>query len=181
MGTQIAASVANKGAVAHHFASRTQVLLIGNMHRVGDALRRACAPGDYHLSLEADAQAGLAQASRTAYDLIVVDLLFLTRGVALCWELRAGGVRAPILLLAITGSAAEVIAGLDAGADDCIAGAVADEEVRARAAGILRRRGPRAQAGAAGPVAGADTSADAEAAGARGRLEPRGEGARCRA
>ena len=149
MGTQIAGPTTSSSTAAPPIASHTHVLLIGNMHRVGDALRRACAPGEYRLSLEPDAQAGLLQASRGNHDLIVVDLLFLARGVAACRDLRAGGVRAPILLLAMTGSGAEVIAGLDAGADDCIAGSVADEEVRARAAGLLRRRGPRAQLGSA--------------------------------
>ena len=149
MGTQIAGPTTSRSTAAPPIASRTHVLLIGNMHRVGDALRRACAPSEYRLSLEPDAQAGLLQATQGDHDLIVVDLLFLTRGVALCRDLRAGTVRTPILLLAITGSGAEVIAGLDAGADDCIAGSVADEEARARAAGLPRRRGPRARQGSA--------------------------------
>ena len=132
-------------------ASRTHVLLIGNLHRVGDALCRACAPSGYRLSLVQDPRAGLIQARRAGHCLIVLDVFDLAQGVALCRDLRHGGVRAPILLLAVSGNAGEVIAGLNAGADDCIVGAVGDEEVQARAAGLLRRaHGMRLPAGIAG-------------------------------
>jgi len=181
MGTQTAAPTTNRSTSTHPVASRAHVLLIGNMHRVGDALRRACAPGDSHLSLEADAQAGLIQAARGRHDLIVVDLLFLARGVALCHDLRAGGVRAPILLLAVTGSGAEVIAGLDAGADDCIAGSVADEEVRARATGLLRRRGPREPLRSAGEQLRAGGNTEVGGNGRGTALGSSADGRRCRA
>lgn len=72
-------------------ASRTHVLLIGNLHRVGDALCRACAPGVYRLSLVQDPRAGLIQARRAGHRLIVLDVFDLAQGVALYRNLRHGG------------------------------------------------------------------------------------------
>lgn len=154
MVTPVAQHTPAQRTTVRRGTSPTHVLLIGNLHRVGDALCQACAPGEYRLCLEQDPQAGRLQALGASHNLIVLDVLDLAAGVALCRDLRHSGVRAPILLLAASGTREEVIAGLDAGADDCVVGLVGDEEVRARAGGLLRRgremRMPVATAGSGG-------------------------------
>ncbi|MBS1676735.1 MAG: response regulator transcription factor [Actinobacteria bacterium] len=78
------------------------------------------------------------------YDAIVLDRRLPDgEGGRLCDEWRSAGVEAPILMLTALDATAEVVAGLEAGADDYLTKPFATEELIARLRSLLRRRPTR--------------------------------------
>ncbi len=78
------------------------------------------------------------------YDLVVLDLMLPGRdGVALCRNIRASGVRLPVLMLTAKDTVRDRVTGLDVGADDYLIKPFSFEELAARVRALLRR--PREQ------------------------------------
>jgi len=92
----------------------------------------------YSVAAVPDAAATCAREIDTAYDLIILALP-RALGRVTCRTMRASGVSSPILLVSDGGGVDDIVAGLDAGADDCLLGPVADEELRARLSALARR------------------------------------------
>jgi DNA-binding response OmpR family regulator len=93
------------------------------------------------VTLGADARRAV---DRGAYDLIILGTsLSDSTGLQLCSELRKAGPDLRILLLTARDAAAERVAGLDAGADDCVGQPFAVEELLARVQALGRRLQPR--------------------------------------
>jgi DNA-binding response OmpR family regulator len=77
-----------------------------------------------------------------AYDLLVLDVALPSLGgLETCRRLRAAGVGALIVFYGTSRSVDDVVAALDAGADDLLHNAIAPEEARARLLALLRRKG----------------------------------------
>lgn len=73
------------------------------------------------------------------YSLIVVDVtLPKLDGVSFCRQLRQPGYRMSILLLMARNASINMVMGLDAGADDCIAKPFDPQELTARVRALLR-------------------------------------------
>lgn len=89
-----------------------------------------------HVSTATEA---LHAADRTNYHLVVLDLGLPDRdGLEVCRELRAAS-GVPILVLTARASEADVVVGLDAGADDYVAKPFRLAELTARLRALLRR------------------------------------------
>ncbi len=74
------------------------------------------------------------------YDLIVLDVnIPRLDGLSLCRQLRGSGVSTPILMLTAQADDADVITGLDAGADDYVTKPFEVSQVLARIRALLRR------------------------------------------
>ncbi|MBW4468092.1 MAG: response regulator [Pegethrix bostrychoides GSE-TBD4-15B] len=87
-----------------------------------------------------DGAVGLELATRWPYDLIMLDLLLPTlSGLQLCRQLRVTGCQTPILMLTTQDANQDVIAGLDAGADDYLVKSCASDQLLARVRALLRR------------------------------------------
>jgi two-component system alkaline phosphatase synthesis response regulator PhoP len=96
-----------------------------------------------------DGEAGLASASASAHDVIVLDVMLpKMNGFDVCRELRRRGVQTPILMLTARGQVVDKVVGLKLGADDYLTKPFEAIELVARLE-ALRRRG-------AAPAAGAD-------------------------
>lgn len=94
----------------------------------------------YSVDVAADGQAGLDLATSYQYDLILIDWQIpILDGVSLCRQLRSWRLQKPILLLTARSSNADIIAGLDAGADDYIAKPPDIPQLLARIRALLRR------------------------------------------
>lgn len=86
----------------------------------------------------AEARANLGEAS---YDLIVLDMMLPDGlGIDLCRELRLAGDHTPVLFLTAKGAPDDVVAGLDAGADDYVTKPFVLQELLTRVAAMLRRQ-----------------------------------------
>ncbi len=101
-------------------------------------LLKACR---YTVDVAAEGKLGLGLALEWDYDLIVMDVMLPGMdGVSLCRQLRSQGCQAPILLLTSKKDVADVVAGLDAGADDYVVKPYELATLMARVRALLRRR-----------------------------------------
>ncbi|WP_224087214.1 response regulator [Nostoc sp. MS1] len=94
----------------------------------------------YTVELATDGQNGLTLATLSDFDLILLDLLIpKVDGINLCRQLRAQGIQKPILLLTAKDQSADIVRGLDAGADDYVTKPYDISELLARIRALLRR------------------------------------------
>lgn len=96
----------------------------------------------YAVDVVTDGEAGLEMARQWPYDLILLDIMLpKLNGIEVCRQLRAEACQTPILMLTTRGASEDVIAGLDAGADDYVVKACEPEQLMARVRALLRRSG----------------------------------------
>ena len=96
----------------------------------------------YAVDAIADGATGFDLASRWPYDLLIVDwLLPNLDGLEVCRRLRALGSRTPILMLTVKATSEDIVAGLDAGADDYLTKTCDAPQLLARVRALLRRSG----------------------------------------
>lgn len=103
--------------------------------------------GGFQVEVAADGEQGLAAATGTPPDLILLDLnLPGVDGVEVCRLLRARPETSAVPIIMVTARAAEreTIAGLDVGADDYVTKPFSLKEVLARVRAVLRRTGHEA-------------------------------------
>jgi DNA-binding response OmpR family regulator len=119
-----------------------KILLIEDNILLSTALVELLCANNYTTHLAKDGQTGLDLAMSSEYDLVVLDwLLPKLDGISLCRQLRSLGYRKPILLLTAKNSNADIVAGLDAGADDYVIKPYNPEALLARIRSLLRRSG----------------------------------------
>lgn len=96
----------------------------------------------YRVSNQYDGEAGLEDALRNRYAVVVVDVM-LPRldGLSLCKELRQAHRDQPIILISARGSDLDKITGLEFGADDYVAKPFSPAELEARIRALRRRAG----------------------------------------
>jgi DNA-binding response OmpR family regulator len=119
-----------------------KILLVEDDALTSAALAQMLACHDYETDIASNGQIGLDLAMEIDYDLILLDLLIpKLDGISLCRQLRAQGYRKSILLLTAKDTKADIIAGLDAGADDYVIKPYDPEALLARIRALLRRNG----------------------------------------
>jgi DNA-binding response OmpR family regulator/HPt (histidine-containing phosphotransfer) domain-containing protein len=104
--------------------------------------RLAATLSSHHYAVDAveDGAMGLEMAMQWPYDLLIVDwLLPSMNGPEVCRQLRQRGNRTPILMLTVRDTNADIVAGLDAGADDYLAKSSDPSQLLARVRALLRR------------------------------------------
>lgn len=88
----------------------------------------------------ADGQAALDALASRSFDLIILDLMIpKIQGLDVLKRLRAEGNMVPVLVLTALGAESDIVAGLEAGADDYVTKPFGIRELVARAGGLLRR------------------------------------------
>ncbi|MHC3473238.1 response regulator transcription factor [Streptomyces sp. 7R007] len=152
------------------------MLLAEDDRAIRHALERALTLEGYQVTAVADGVEALAQAHRSAPDVLLLDVMMPgIDGLQVCRVLRAEGDRTPILMLTALVETADRIAGLDAGADDYVVKPFDVEEVFARLRALLRRtssdHGPLADVPKEPPAAATDRQI--EAAGLRMDVQAR--------
>ena len=94
----------------------------------------------YDVEVAGDGETGVDRASRSRFDVILLDVMLPGRdGFQVCRELRRGGVQTPIILLTARTQDAEKVLGLELGADDYVTKPFSPMELRARIKAVLRR------------------------------------------
>ena len=87
-----------------------------------------------------DAEAALDQGLAAPFDVMVLDVMLPDRsGVDLARDLRARGCATPLLMLTARDTQADVVAGLDSGADDYLTKPFAFDVLLARLRALARR------------------------------------------
>lgn len=119
-----------------------KILLVEDDRYTCEMLSTFLSAHHYAVDAIADGLAGLDLATQWEYDLILLDFMLPTlNGIEVCRRLRAQGCQTPILMLTVKDSNDDVIAGLDAGADDYMAKSCATSQLLARVRALLRRSG----------------------------------------
>ena len=95
---------------------------------------------DYKVETACDGQSGLAAALADPPDLLLLDIMLPRKnGYEICRALRAKGLQMPIIMLTAKGQEADIIRGLELGADDYVTKPFSIRELLARARAFLRR------------------------------------------
>jgi two-component system alkaline phosphatase synthesis response regulator PhoP len=94
----------------------------------------------YSVDLVTDGAAAAEKGLQGQYDLILLDVMLPKKdGFTICRELRAAGVRAPIVMLTARGQEVDKVVGLELGADDYVTKPFSRRELQARVKAALRR------------------------------------------
>jgi two-component system OmpR family response regulator/two-component system copper resistance phosphate regulon response regulator CusR len=121
-------------------ATSLEILVVEDDELLGKALRRGLEEAGHRCSWVKSGQRGLERAISQQCDAVVLDLMLPDLGgLELLAQLRAAGVRTPVIVLTALGSVEERVAGLEVGADDYLVKPFAFPELLARLAAITRR------------------------------------------
>jgi len=94
----------------------------------------------YEVEVARDGQAGLDAALETRFEDILLDVMLPKKdGFSVCRELRARGVRTPILMLTARSQEEDTVKGLQLGADDYVVKPYRPHELLARVQALMRR------------------------------------------
>ena len=117
-----------------------KLLVVEDDRVTGRSLQRGFKESGHECVWVKDGRQGAEQAVSQQFDAVILDLLLPEKpGLAVLGEIRAKGLRTPVLLLTALGSVAERVAGLRAGADDYVVKPFAFAELAARLDAIRRR------------------------------------------
>jgi diguanylate cyclase (GGDEF)-like protein len=123
----------------HHFLTM-KILLVEDDPSIGELLSTILVDHRYTVDLAIDGSTGLEMGLLWNYDLFVLDVQIPNLdGISLCRQLRLSGNTAPILLLTVQNSTADITSGLDAGADDYVTKPFDPLQLLARIRALLRR------------------------------------------
>ena len=117
----------------------------------------------YDVDTAPDGLSGLGQAGRTAYDLIILDLMLPGMdGIEVCRRIRERPPYVPIMMLTSRSSETDRVVGLEVGADDYVTKPFSIRELLARVKAIFRRaeQTGRAVTPAAGRIEAGDLTID---------------------
>ncbi len=108
----------------------------------------------YVVGVGRDGEEGFNRASAEPWDLILLDgMLPKKSGFDVCRDLRAKGVRTPVLMLTARGQVSDRVVGLKLGADDYLVKPFDMSELLARIEARLRRDGPAGEPASVAPAA----------------------------
>lgn len=117
-----------------------RVLVIEDDRRLADVLRRSLCEHGCIVDIVHDGLTGEAEALAGDYDSIILDLMLPGQdGITVATNVRACGNTTPILMLTARDTVTEIVAGLDAGADDYVTKPFELAELEARLRSISRR------------------------------------------
>ena len=119
-----------------------RILIVEDERRMAEVLRRGLAEEGHAVDVAGTGLEGLALATSESFDVIVLDVMLPgLGGLDVTRRLRGAHVRTPILMLTARDTSADVVAGLDAGADDYLVKPFSFDVLLARVR-ALGRRGP---------------------------------------
>jgi two-component system OmpR family response regulator/two-component system copper resistance phosphate regulon response regulator CusR len=121
-----------------------ELLIVEDEPVIGKALRQGFREAGHDCVWAKDGDKGWELARSQQFDAIILDLMLPgKRGLDIVHDLRAEGIRTPVVLLTALGSIEERVAGLSAGADDYLVKPFAFAELMARIEAVCRRSGMR--------------------------------------
>lgn len=121
-----------------------KILIIEDDRAIVEALKEGLEDESYAVDVAYDGAEGLRTALADEHDVIIIDVMMpQMNGYEVCRELRQAGRASPVLMLTAKSQDRDVVAGLDAGADDYLAKPFSFEVLLARIRALLRRPGDK--------------------------------------
>jgi DNA-binding response OmpR family regulator len=119
---------------------KNRILIIEDNADLAQLLAMHLRDLSYDVDTAPDGPSGLAQAGRSAYDLIILDLMLPGMdGIEVCRRIRERPPYIPIVMLTSRSSETDRVVGLEVGADDYITKPFSIRELLARVKAIFRR------------------------------------------
>jgi two-component system, OmpR family, response regulator MtrA len=120
-------------------------LLVEDDARIREALSLALADEDIEVTPAVSGEQALELAREQPTDVVLLDLMLPgVDGLTVCRTLRDRG-ELPIIIITARSDTRDVIAGLEAGADDYVTKPLVAGELAARVRALLRRRAPQGE------------------------------------
>jgi DNA-binding response OmpR family regulator len=117
------------------------ILIVEDEPAMANLLRQGLEEQNHTVALARDGEQALAAAQLSAFDAIVLDIMIpKVDGIGVTKRLRAAKCAIPILMLTARDATADIVRGLDAGADDYLVKPFAFGVLLARLRAISRRR-----------------------------------------
>lgn len=121
-----------------------KILIVEDDLKLSALIARGLREEGHVVESEQDGAAGEAAVRNGDYDVLLVDVMLPKKdGLSMVRDLRAGGTTTPIVVMTARDAAADVVAGLDAGADDYLRKPFDFSELEARLRSVTRRSGAR--------------------------------------
>lgn len=118
-----------------------RILLVEDEERLSEALAYILKKNRYAVDTALDGISGQDQAETGIYDVIILDRMLPGReGISILRNIRAQGIKTPVLMLTAKDTIADRVEGLDAGADDYLIKPFSTEELLARVRALGRRQ-----------------------------------------
>jgi DNA-binding response OmpR family regulator len=123
------------------------ILIVDDEPTLRESLTRSFRREGHATLAVADGRAAIDRATTDRFDVVVLDVALGAGpdGYEVCRTLRDRRNTVPIIMLTALDSEADVVLGLEAGADDYVAKPVGLAELRSRIRAVLRRAAPRPQ------------------------------------
>lgn len=117
-----------------------RILVIEDEKKTAAFLGKGLREAGFAVDVAHDGESGLERARANKFDLLIVDIMLPEKdGWEVVSELKADGVRTPILFLTARDSVRDRVKGLELGADDYLVKPFAFSELLARVRSVLRR------------------------------------------
>lgn len=117
-----------------------KILIVEDEKKVASFIKRGLEDENYQVTVSHDGIDGFKRASSGEFDLVILDCMLPKKdGIAILNELRELGNQIPVLMLTAKADTADVVSGLDAGADDYLVKPFAFAELQARVRALIRR------------------------------------------
>jgi DNA-binding response OmpR family regulator len=117
-----------------------QVLVVEDERRMSELLKRTLSEEGHQVVLARDGREGFELARSSPFDVIVLDVMLPgIDGFTIARRLRESRNQTPILMLTARDAAADIVRGLDCGADDYLAKPFSIDVLLARLRAVSRR------------------------------------------
>src|ERR1700683_4252786 len=117
-----------------------QVLVVEDERRMADLLEKTLGEEGHHVVVARDGREGFEIARASPFDVIVLDVMLPGMdGVAVARKLREERNQTPVLMLTARDTSADIVNGLDSGADDYLTKPFSIDILLARLRAVSRR------------------------------------------
>jgi DNA-binding response OmpR family regulator len=117
-----------------------QILVVEDERRMAELLERTLSEEGHQVVVARDGREGFEAARCAPFDVIVLDMMLPGMdGLAVARRLRERGNQTPVLMLTARDTAADIVNGLDSGADDYLTKPFSLEILLARLRAVSRR------------------------------------------
>jgi len=117
-----------------------RILVVDDAIKIANFVKCGLEEENYEVDVVHDGEDGFLRVLNGAYGLVILDAVLSKKdGLALVRDLRSQKILIPIMMLTVKNSVENIVAGLDAGADDYLAKPFAFAELLARVKALQRR------------------------------------------